>query len=130
MEEGQLNQPSKENKVTVYYDGSCPSCVRDRKWYEKLSGKNSCSVDWFDITEQDEALSKLGIDPELAMKELHVKTENNQILSEMDAYILLMDKTLWLKPFAWILRLRPVNFVVAKIYHHAVHRRLKRTGRI
>jgi hypothetical protein len=28
-----------QNKVTVYYDGACPKCVRDRQNYEKLSGK-------------------------------------------------------------------------------------------
>ncbi len=27
------------DKITVYYDGACPVCVRDRNNYEKISGK-------------------------------------------------------------------------------------------
>jgi hypothetical protein len=30
-----------ENKgiITVYYDGACPKCVKDRYHYEKLAGR-------------------------------------------------------------------------------------------
>jgi hypothetical protein len=38
-----------KGKITVYYDGACPSCVRDRRHYEKLAGKSSEQVCWFDI---------------------------------------------------------------------------------
>ena len=38
------------DKLVVFYDGSCPACIKDRRWYEKLSGRTGDSVEWLDIT--------------------------------------------------------------------------------
>ena len=73
--------------ITVYYDGACPKCVKDRYHYEKLSGSAGKNVYWFDITGHEERLREIGIDPQKALMALHVKNENQQILSEIDAYI-------------------------------------------
>ena len=124
-----MNAPKKQN-ITVYYDGACPSCVRDRKNYEKLCGKNSRDVEWFDITGKEDELTCLGIDPKLAMTELHVKTETEQIVSELDAYILLMQRSVWLKPLSYILRTPVLKQLLACAYHWAVNRRLQRSGRL
>lgn len=120
--------PSK-NKVVVYYDGACPKCIRDRRRFERLAGANAQDVCWFDITDQDDELNRLGIDPRKALKELHLKDERGQILSELDAYILLMQKTIWLKPLAWLLGLPMLRPRFARAYHRMVERRLKREGR-
>ena len=121
-----------ENKgiITVYYDGSCPSCVRDRQHYEKLSGNAGQKVNWFDITGQDERLREIGIDPLKALMELHVKNENQQILSEIDAYILLMSKVPLLKPMAWLIGLPLIRPALSKAYHWRVNRRLRQSGRL
>ena len=116
--------------ITVYYDGACPSCVKDRYNYEKLSGASGKNVTWFDITGQDELLRKIGIDPQKALMELHVTNENQQILSEIDAYILLMSKIPLLRPFAWLIGLPLIRSILSKIYHRQVNRRLRRSGRL
>ena len=67
---------SEQDKITVFYDGACPSCIRDRKRYEWLSGKHGKDVDWFDIIDKDTELCTLGIDPKLAQSELHIQTED------------------------------------------------------
>jgi predicted DCC family thiol-disulfide oxidoreductase YuxK len=121
---------SEQDKITVFYDGACPSCLRDRKRYERLSGKRGESVDWFDITDKDNELCRLGIDPKLALSELHIQTKDGQIVREIDAYIVLMQRTLWLKPVAYILKLPLIKTFLAKHYHRAVNRRLRRSGRI
>ncbi len=42
-----------ENKgmITVYYDGACPKCVKDRYHYEKRDGVKAYEIDnrnlWF-----------------------------------------------------------------------------------
>ena len=41
------------NKITVYYDGACPICIKDRADYEKLAGEGGKDVLWFDITGRD-----------------------------------------------------------------------------
>ena len=121
-----------ENKgmITVYYDGACPKCVKDRYHYEKLSGNAGKNVFWFDITGQDERLRKIGIDPQKALTELHVKNENQQIVSEIDAYILLLNKVPLLRPLAWLIGLPYIRPVLSKVYHRQVNRRLQHSGRM
>ena len=123
-----MNEAKK--KITVYYDGACPSCVKDRKNYEKLAGKGAEEVCWFDITGQDAHLCDLGIDPHKALSELHVRDEHEQIVSELDAYILLMSRVPLLKPLAWVIGLPIIRPVLSSLYHRMVQRRLKRTGRL
>lgn len=119
---------TEKDKITVYYDGACPACIRDRQNYEKLSGKDAEQVCWFDITGKESQLRNLGIDPQKALTELHVKDEYGRVVSELDAYILLMGKVPILKPIAWLIGLPLIRPVLAKIYHWQVYRRLKARG--
>ena len=119
-----------EKKITVYYDGACPSCIKDRENYEKLAGKNGEDVCWFDITGQDTYLRNLGIDPRKALSELHVRDEQQQIISELDAYILLMSRVPRLKPLAWLIGLPVIRPLLSSLYHWMVNRRLKKAGRL
>ena len=116
--------------ITVYYDGACPSCIKDRHHYEKLSGDAGKNICWFDITDQDDRLRELGIDPLKALLELHVTNEEQQVLSEIDAYILLLSKVWLLKPLAWLIGLPLIRPMLSKIYHWQVNRRLRRSGRL
>ena len=83
-----------------------------------------------DITGQEEQLREIGIDPRKALTELHVKDENQQILSELDAYILLMSKVTLLKPLAWLIGLPLIRPLLTRIYHWQVNRRLRLSGRL
>jgi len=116
------------NKVTVYYDGACPKCVRDRQNYEQLAGEDGDQVCWFDITGEESRLRELGIDPEKALTELHVQDESGRIYSELDAYILLMHKVPVLRPLAWVIGLPVIRPLLARLYHWMVNRRLKKRG--
>ena len=116
--------------ITVYYDGACPTCVKDRYHYEKLSGSAGKNVYWFDITGQEKRLCEIGIDPQKALMELHVKNENQQILSEIDAYILLMKRVPLLKPLTWLIGLPLIRPMLSKVYHRRVNRRLRYSGRL
>lgn len=117
------------DKLVVYYDGSCPRCIRDRKNFEKLAGDNAKDIQWFDITGKDEELKALGIDPRRALTELHVRDQQQQIHSELDAYILLMQRVPVLKPLAWLIGLPGLRPMLAGMYHRSVEKRLKREGR-
>ena len=120
----------KESALTVYYDGSCPGCVRDRRRYEKIAGKHAASTLWIDITGKDDQLKALGINPQDAVRELHVVDDAGNIYRELDAYILLMERTVWLKPFALLIGLPGIKPILSWLYHLWVNRRLHRTGRI
>ena len=111
-------------KLTVFYDGACSVCVRDRRWYEKLEGKTEDSVEWLDITGRDEELREQGIDPDKALRELHVKDSQGQVHQEMAAYILLMARVPLLKPIAWLIGLPVIRPTLAWLYHRWVAHRL------
>ena len=116
-------------KITVYYDGVCPKCVKDRENYERLAGQNRRDVIWIDITGKDDELREMGIDPQKALRELHIKDENQKIISEIDAYIVLMRKVPVLKLLAWFIGLPMIRPLLSRIYHWQVNRRLRRDGR-
>ncbi len=118
-----------DEKVTVYYDGSCPRCIQDRNNYQKLSGEQGASVCWVDITGQEKQLQQLGIDPVKALTELHVKTASGKIVSELDAYIVLMRRVRLLKPLAYFIGLPFIRPLLARYYHYSVAKRLRRSGR-
>ncbi|MCP5161485.1 MAG: DUF393 domain-containing protein [Hahellaceae bacterium] len=117
-------------KVCVFYDGSCPGCVKDRATYEKLAGKHAQEVEWLDITGQEETLRAQGIDPRRALLELHVRDEHQKIHSELDAYILLMRRTPVLRPLAWLIGLPGLRQILSMAYRRWVRHRLKKEGRL
>lgn len=116
--------------LKVFYDGACPSCIRDRRQYEKLAGAAAQDVEWVDITGMDDELRARGIEPDEALQELHVEDTQGHIHREMDAYILLMSRVLVLKPLAWLMGLPVIRPLLARAYHRMVQRRLARTGRL
>jgi len=117
-------------KITVFYDGACPRCVRDQARYERWAGPAGASVCWFDLTGQDERLRALGIDPRRALTELHVLDEHQRLRSELDAYILLLEKIPRLKPLAWLIGRPWIRPGLARLYRGSVRRRLRRSGRL
>jgi len=120
---------SKDNNITVYFDGSCPSCIKDMHAYDKLSSEAGKPVTWVDITGRDDHLRRIGIDPVRAFLELHIKDQNQNVLSEMDAYIVLLNRVPRLRPLAWLISRPALRPLLAKLYHWMVESRLKRQGR-
>lgn len=121
---------TEQRRLVVYYDGSCPVCIRDRKLYERLAGRGGQAVDWFDITGQEATLRERGIEPDDALQELHVEDAEGRVHREMAAYILLMGRVPVLKPLAWLLSLGPIRCFTSALYHRWVQRRLARDGRL
>jgi len=121
---------TQQQSITVFYDGACPRCVKDRHLYERLAGYTDQQIIWFDITDQDSYLKSLSIDPRLALTELHLQLGDGRILSELDAYIVLMQRVSVLKPLAWLIALPVIRPSLAKLYHQRVMQRLKASGRI
>lgn len=119
-----------KEKITVFYDGACPSCIKDREDYKKVAGEAGEEVGWFDITGRDDQLRNIGIDPYKAKTELHVRDENQRVYSELDAYILLMNRVPRLKPLAWLIGLPIIRPVVSTLYRRMVKQRLKASGRL
>ncbi|MDX1635031.1 MAG: DUF393 domain-containing protein [Marinobacter sp.] len=120
----------RDSELVVYYDGSCPGCVRDRERYQRLAGRRGESVRWVDITGRDDELRRQGIEPDQALQELHVKDARGRIHRELDAYILLMSRVPALRPLAWLIGLPGLRQLLSWLYRVWVTRRLRKTGRM
>lgn len=123
-----MNPPT--GKLTVFYDGACPRCVRDRAWYENLSSATDDTVEWLDITGRDDELRGLGIEPATALRELHVRDADGVIHRELDAYILLLSRVPRLKPLAWLIGLPGLRPLLSQLYRAWVLRRLRAENRL
>ena len=116
--------------LTVYYDGACPRCVRDRARYERLAGEHAADTCWVDISGRDDELRRRGIDPHAALRELHVADADGRIHRELDAYIVLMARTPRLRPLAWLIGLPVIRPLLSWLYRTAVLHRLRTSGRL
>jgi predicted DCC family thiol-disulfide oxidoreductase YuxK len=117
-------------RLTVYYDGACPRCIRDRDRYRRLAGARAESVQWVDVAGHKEPLRARGVPPEDALLALHVEDAHGGIHRGLDAYILLMRPVPALRPLAWVLGLPGIRQGMERLYRRSVRRRLARQGRL
>lgn len=129
MEDVGMDGKKPRHQLVVFYDGSCEGCIKDRARYERWAGTGGDDIYWFDITGREEVLLSLGISPYKALRELHVQTADGEVRSELDAYILLMQRVPRLKPLAWLIGLPLVRPCLSWIYRTWVQLRLERQGR-
>ncbi|GAA0686149.1 hypothetical protein GCM10009104_09930 [Marinobacterium maritimum] len=122
--------PESDDKITVFYDGACPRCIQDRENYERLDPDANTQVEWFDITGRDKELVELGIDPRKALTELHIRTADGRILSELDAYRVLMTRIPHYRLLGWLIGLPLLRPLASRLYHWSVTRRLRKQGRL
>ncbi|WP_341503224.1 DUF393 domain-containing protein [Gallaecimonas sp. GXIMD4217] len=115
------------NKLTVFYDGACPRCRRDRANFERWAPQ--APVQWLDITDRDQELKALGLEPSRALRELHVRDQQGRLHIELDAYMLLFRYVWWLRPLGAIIGLPGIRPLVSRWYRWWVDRRLRRQGR-
>ena len=117
-------------KLIVLYDGSCPTCIRDRQWYEKLIGKINSHIVWCDFNCHQELLDKFSISRFAAMTELHLIINNERVIKSIDAYVLLLNQIFYLKPIAWLMTIPFIYNQLESYYLQRVQQRLKKTGRL
>lgn len=120
--------------IRVFYDQACPSCRKDRVFYEGLNQSSQDEVDWVDVNDPKACLIEKGIDPKQALLALFIEIENEDgsrtVLSEIDAYIVLMQRTRLLKPLAFLIGLPLIRPMLSSLYRNWVIRRLTRQGRM
>lgn len=60
----------------------------------------------------------------------HIKDENGKIISEIDAYIVLMRNVTVLKLLGWFIGLPLIRPPLSSLYHWMANRRLRREGQL
>lgn len=71
--------------LTTYYDGSCPLCSKEIAHYRRVDRQHR--VRWVDLTKAAEELAEVGLDTQTAMRRLHVRAPDGQLISGIPAFI-------------------------------------------
>ncbi|HSP31161.1 MAG TPA: DCC1-like thiol-disulfide oxidoreductase family protein, partial [Halomonas sp.] len=69
---------SSKTSINIFYDAQCPLCRKERRRYERWSGHSADDIRWLDVSEHQHSLRAKGIDPEMALRSLHIETEEGQ----------------------------------------------------
>ncbi len=117
-----------EAKIIVYYDGACPRCLREMAVYRWLDRRRR--VSWFDVVGNEAELVEQGIDPDTALKTLHIRLANGEIVKDVEAFAVLWGLIPVLRPMAWIAESGPIRTHLRAWYGRLTMRRLQRQGRL
>ena len=91
--------------ITVFYDGDCPLCSREIKYYAKISPPGV--FDWKNISSSSSELNNLNITRTQALKFLHAVDSKGKVYVGIDSFILIWQQ---LKP--WRLLARTISLPV------------------
>jgi len=71
-------------RPTVYYDGGCPVCSREVRFYQDRDGSNSFT--WVDVARGDEAALGPGLSRNEALARLYVRRADGRLVSGAAAF--------------------------------------------
>ena len=90
----------KNSNISIYFDGLYPLCSREIEHYKKQKGSENFR--FIDITHPEFNAEKEGLDPVRVHKVMHVKTQEGQLITGLDAFICIWE---FLPKYYWISKL-------------------------
>ena len=91
-----------DERLTVFYDGSCPLCRREIRFYRHRTGAGQ--LDWIDLS-RDAALARF-----------HVKAADGRLLSGGDAFAELWSALPRFASVSRMFRPRPLRWLLNRSY--------------
>ncbi len=100
--------------LSVYFDGSCPLCLREIAFYRRCAGAQS--IAWIDASQIAADEVAPGLSKQAALARFHVVTADGDIASGAEAF-----RRVWLllPRFRWLglaCRARPVSWLLERAY--------------
>ncbi len=99
-------------EATLYYDGSCPVCAREIRWYRSRAD----SVEWVDVSACGEADVAPDLDREQALSRLHLRRGDGTLVSGADAMVEVWRRIPALAPLARVAGTRPGRWLLEGVY--------------
>ncbi|MGB5830698.1 MAG: DUF393 domain-containing protein [Thiohalocapsa sp.] len=87
-------------QLTTFYDGGCPLCSKEIAHYQRVD--RAGRIRWIDLTTDAEALSAAGFDAETAMRRLHVRDVEGQLISGVPAFVAVWQQLPGYRLLAWV----------------------------
>ena len=101
-------------KLTVFYDGSCPLCIREIGLYRTLRGADALA--FVDISQSPDAIVAPGLSKEAAMRRFHVMRPDGRISSGGPAFAHLWAALPGLRWLGRIFLIKPMPCVLDAAY--------------
>jgi predicted DCC family thiol-disulfide oxidoreductase YuxK len=89
-------------RLTIYYNGSCPICGAEIRHYRALATRSGAPLDWVDVSADGSALCGYGIDRDGARRRLHAVSARGDLLQGVAAFAALWHR---LPRYRWLARL-------------------------
>ncbi len=105
-------------KLTIYYDGACPLCLREIGFYRRRKGADALA--WVDVSEEADAAAGDRIAPDLsrcdALARFHVRDKDGRLRSGARAFAELWAALPTFRPFGVVARTPPIVWVLEGAY--------------
>ncbi len=75
---------TKTGAVEVFYDGSCPLCIREIGFYRRCKGAET--INWVDVSDPETADAIPDLDRQNAMARFHVRSADGNLMSGAEAF--------------------------------------------
>lgn len=116
------------SQVTMYHDGDCPLCKFEVKAMQKLDSKKA--IRWVDITKDKDALNEAGISYKQAMDRIHVRDENQKMLTGVRGFLAVWEHLPYYRRVVPVIRKVPLLLpLMETVYTVFAKYRLPLTGK-
>ncbi len=105
----QSSAPNKD-KLTVFYDGSCPLCAREVAFYQKLRGADG--VEWQDVSGCEAEEVQPGLSKTEALARFHARTADGSLLSGAKAFLAVWRVLPAFRPLARLGQIPPLPWLL------------------
>ena len=96
--------------IKVFFNNSCNVCRLEINHYKKISGTN---LEWFDITNNEEAIKLTSKSQKELLRRLHV-IEDGKVISGAKAFVVIWSK---IPKYNFLSKLFSINFFFV-IFHY------------
>jgi predicted DCC family thiol-disulfide oxidoreductase YuxK len=94
-------------RPTVYFDGGCPVCSREIRFYQRRPGGGAFA--WVDVTRADAASLGPGLSREAALARMHVRRADGTLVAGAAAFAELWRGTPGLRWLGRLLAIPPLG---------------------
>ena len=115
------------HELEVFYDGDCPLCVREMRFFTRLDAKRG-RIHFVDIAGPDFDESSLGIDWATFMQRIHARLPDGSWVTGVEVFRRLY-RAVGFAPLVWLTTLPGVRGLLDLAYETFARNRFRLTGR-
>ena len=118
-----MSETSVNSRPVVFYDGGCPLCRREIAHYLRIDREQR--IQWVDIDHENDILQDCGLTRDQAMRRMHVRDSDGQMVSGADAFAALWRHIPRYRFLAALVSLPGIHWTTEQVYTVFARRRYR-----